>query len=58
MPRFKIYCDRAAQHIVEADDEFDAIQVWLDDVGGYDSIEHAAAENFCDPEDIYAQRLD
>ncbi len=56
MPRYMIYCKDAAQHVVEAANEADAIQVWLDGPGAYDSIEHAASENYCEPDEITARR--
>jgi len=56
MPVWMIYCKEAQQHVVEALDEKSAIQKWLDGPGAYDSIEHAAAENYCTPEEITARR--
>jgi len=38
---------------VEAPDEPEAIHRWLDEAG-YDSIDDAANECFCEPEDIKA----
>ena len=40
--------------VEEAVDEDDAIEVWLNEAG-YDSIEHAAHENFCHESDIVAE---
>lgn len=41
------------QHRVRAEDEMHAIEVWLDEQG-YDSIDHAAREYHCQPEDFTA----
>lgn len=56
MARWMIYCKDAAQHVVEGDSEREAIQNWLDGPGAYDSIEHAAQENYCKPSEITARR--
>lgn len=56
MSRWMIYCKDAAQHVVEAATKEQAIQTWLNGPGEYDSIEHAAQENYCEPSEITARR--
>lgn len=56
MAEFKIYCDGREQHRISARDESEALEKWLD-LMCFESLEQAAEEYFCSPEDIEAKKL-
>ncbi|WP_269581955.1 hypothetical protein [Roseibium sp. Sym1] len=54
MRKYQIYAGGVPQHIVEACSSQLALERWLDEQG-YDCIEHAAEEHFCEPDEICAE---
>lgn len=50
---YLIVCGEAYQHRVRAFSATEALHLWLDNQG-YETIEAAARENYCGPEDIKA----
>jgi hypothetical protein len=53
---YRIHVDTVTCETVEADNETAAVMRWLD-IAGFDSVEHAASEYFCEPADIYATKF-
>lgn len=51
--RYQIFTGNAPQHTIDAYNEDDAVDQWLN-MMGYESLEHAAKEHFCHPDEIEA----
>lgn len=56
MAKFRIYAGDLEAHRVDASTERGAIRKWLNEMG-YDSINQAASECFCKPDEIRAVKL-
>lgn len=56
MNAYRIYVRKTPLHKMLAESQEDAVKSWLD-LMGYDSLQEAAEENFCDPADIQAREV-